>query len=442
MALQETWLKPSTPSRLLCLPGYRLYREDRPDGRGYGGVALATRDGIESVRLKVAERPRAGSVLESLWVLIKLDHGKQMIIGNFYRPPNRTVAGLDADFADLEAQLQRVMIEHPNTDVVLAGDLNCDTSKPVTDPAHRRLNQFLSDYALHQRVLSSTFASGSILDVLLVKNCRSVPRCGTRFCHFSPHKFVRAFLTTRRPRCKPITVQTRSLRNLNLQSFHTDLRLVNWSDVLAASSVSDQRRVFLDRFLPTLDMHAPVKTLTIRNPSAPPVSQPTRDLMARRRGALRLWGHGHAEYRDLNRAVRSAIRRDVRDDVCRRIREQGPSSLWRNVRSIVEGKSTGRRTLPSAPADRMNEYFVQVSPRVAAEVAGQGPAPHVTCRLPRVGACGFVVAPVSLDTLRRTVFGMRNSSACGSDGLCARVVKASFDAIGEILLHMINTCLS
>ena len=107
----------------------------------------------------------------------------------------------------------------------------------------------------------------------------------------------------------------------------------------------------------------------------------------------------------------------------------------------MEGKSTGRRTLPSAPADRMNEYFVQVGPRVAAEVAGQGPAPHVTCRLPRVGACGFVVAPVSLDTLRRTVFGMRNSSACGSDGLCARVVKASFDAIGEILLHMINTCL-
>ena len=30
----------------------------------------------------------------------------------------------------------------------------------------------------------------------------------------------------------------------------------------------------------------------------------------------------------------------------------------------------------------------------------------------------------------------------GDDGLCIRVIKASFDAIGDILLHIINTCLS
>ena len=76
------------------------------------------------------------------------------------------------------------------------------------------------------------------------------------------------------------------------------------------------------------------------------------------------------------------------------------------------------------------------------EVAGQGPAPHVDCRLPRVGACAFSVCPVSLHTLRRTVFSMRNTSARGVDGLCIRVIKASFDAIGGVLLHIINTCLS
>ena len=39
MALNETWLRPSTRNRLLILPGYRLIRADRPDGRGYGGIA-------------------------------------------------------------------------------------------------------------------------------------------------------------------------------------------------------------------------------------------------------------------------------------------------------------------------------------------------------------------------------------------------------------------
>ena len=37
---------------------------------------------------------------------------------------------------------------------------------------------------------------------------------------------------------------------------------------------------------------------------------------------------------------------------------------------------------------------------------------------------------------------MRNTSARGDDGLCIRVFKASFDAIGDTLLHIINTCLS
>ena len=97
-------------------------------------MALATRDGIESARLRVAERPRSGSALESLRVLLKLDRGKQVILGNLYRPPSRAVASLDADFADLETQLQHVIIEHPNTDVVLCGDLNCDFRKPLTDP--------------------------------------------------------------------------------------------------------------------------------------------------------------------------------------------------------------------------------------------------------------------------------------------------------------------
>ena len=221
----------------------------------------------------------------------------------------------------------------------------------------------------------------------------------------------------RRPRFKTVTVQTRSFKHLNLFDFHADHRHVDWSDVLNSQSVSAQWNAFLVRFLPVLNLHAPVKSFRIRNPSAPPVSQSTRDLMARRRGALRVWGHGSAEYRDLNRAVRSAIRRDVKDDVCRRIVDQGPASLWRNVRGIVDGKSSGRRTLPSSPADRMNEYFVQVGPRVAAEVASQGPAPDLGCRLPRVGACAFSVSPVSLETLRRTVFSMRNTSASGSDGL-------------------------
>ena len=40
LTLKETWLRPSTPNRLLVVPGYQLLRADRPDGRGNDGVAV------------------------------------------------------------------------------------------------------------------------------------------------------------------------------------------------------------------------------------------------------------------------------------------------------------------------------------------------------------------------------------------------------------------
>ena len=132
-----------------------------------------------------------------------------------------------------------------------------------------------------------------------------------------------------------------------------------------------------------------------QNPTTPPVSRDTSDLIARRRGALKTWGHCSTEYHQLNRAVRSAIWRDTRvchvirlpRDVCRRIREQGLLSVWRNTRDDIGEKSSGRRTLPSVSANCMNEFFVQVGPRDACGQRGGRPrssAMRIDCQLPRV----------------------------------------------------------
>ena len=88
LSLTETWLKPSTPSRLLTLPGYQLYRADRPDRRGYGGVALAARDGLSATPLRITRSAaHPNSKLETLWILLKPDQRRQFILCTVYRPP-------------------------------------------------------------------------------------------------------------------------------------------------------------------------------------------------------------------------------------------------------------------------------------------------------------------------------------------------------------------
>ena len=147
-------------------------------------------------------------------------------------------------------------------------------------------------------------------------------------------------------------------------------------------------------------------------------------------------------FRDLDKRVRSAIRCDCRTDIEERLRVQGSSSLYRTVRPLITGKRSSAATLPMATPDELNEFFVNVGPRVAADLAGLGVPPDIPCRLPRVGACGFRVAGVTLTELREVVFSMKRSGACGPDGICIRILLLCFDAIGPFLLHVINSCLS
>ena len=115
--------------------------------------------------------------------------------------------------------------------------------------------------------------------------------------------------------------------------------------------------------------------------------------------------------------------------------------MWRVMRSSV-GSGKGDRKLPVTSPDDLNRFFVSVGPRVAGEVRDLGEAPRLPCRLPRVGACAFTLSPLSLSELRVIVFGMNGSTARGEDGVCIRMVRMSLDAIGTVLLHLVNSSIS
>lgn len=125
----------------------------------------------------------------------------------------------------------------------------------------------------------------------------------------------------------------------------------------------DKWQHFVAAFSRVIDAHAPFRVSRRRNPTAPVVTDATRDLMQRRRQALAQHGHGSDSYRVLNRAVRSALRRDTRDDIQRRIAEGGALSVWRSIRTVVGDRRSGR-VAPDATPDTLNSFFVGVGPRV------------------------------------------------------------------------------
>ena len=211
----------------------------------------------------------------------------------------------------------------------------------------------LQSYHLHQFVTQPTYSSGSLLDVVISNSNDAVQRVGVFDCAFSPHSYVRSLLMFTKCRSKPSRVRTRILKHIDHSSLLRDLYFVDWTGVFTSDSVADMWSHLLALLAPVIDKHAPVKCISIRNPTAPPVTSATIDLMAQRRGVLRREGKSPA-FRDLYRRVRSAIRRDCRAGIVESLRAQGSSSLYRSIRSILAGKKDGALNLPAATPDEMN----------------------------------------------------------------------------------------
>ncbi|KAF0290755.1 hypothetical protein FJT64_011018 [Amphibalanus amphitrite] len=171
----ETWLKPSTPNRLIPVPGYQLLRRDRADGRGYGGVAVLVKEAIAAVVLDGPDQVTAGSKLESLWVQVGAGPQK-VVICSLYRPPVQTQARVTADLDELERQLQHNVTRHSGP-IIIAGDININTRDTSSSTA-TRLQELFAAYTIQQHIKDATFrSSGSTIDVIATN--RGVERAGT-----------------------------------------------------------------------------------------------------------------------------------------------------------------------------------------------------------------------------------------------------------------------
>ena len=232
LCFTETNLKAGTPNRFISLPGYRVFRQDRKLGRkkSGGGVAIYVRDTLKVTRITAPAPPGAGqSHTESLWVSVKLNKKRATTIGCIYRPPSTGATQVDADYDDLEEQLQALITAHPTQRIALVGDLNSDNQ--TSSAAHRRLLQLAECFGLSNVVHQPTFYRGdtqSILDVVLLArelyDTDVTPVCTVEPCHFVAHH-RRVIVHLRIPRVRPPTMYrtSRNWRVFDDRAFLSDV---------------------------------------------------------------------------------------------------------------------------------------------------------------------------------------------------------------------------
>ena len=194
LVLNETWLKPGMTNRFITVPGYQVVRADRPDGSGYGGVALVVRDCISVKPVTVPDRHNQRSRLETLWARVQCGASGGVLFCAAYRPPHTSAQQDDDDIDELDHQLQHMLVNHSGM-MLVVGDFNFDQSGRAIGRTSDRFSALFSDCSMSQLITDATYRlSGSVLDLIYTNRASSVIRAGTVHCNISPHNFTRAII--------------------------------------------------------------------------------------------------------------------------------------------------------------------------------------------------------------------------------------------------------
>ena len=113
--LIETFLKPKVPDSVFEIPGYFMYRKDRPGVKQGGGI-------LASVNFKLKENRRIDleeKEIETLWLdIFPFKSTRPVLVGALYRLPSSNVDIVSR----IEKNIENAYLQ--NYETIIVGDFN------------------------------------------------------------------------------------------------------------------------------------------------------------------------------------------------------------------------------------------------------------------------------------------------------------------------------
>lgn len=367
ITISETWLNTTVTSGEVGIDGYKLFRLDRLHKSG-GGVCAYVRKELKTKVLKdfsyISDRN-----FHQLWISVQLRKLKSILVCIVYRPVDCPLSFFEDTLKPNYTQALAL-----NKPIVILGDLNCDGLN-VNCIGYKAMSKFLVEMNLKQTVNAPTritATTSSLLDVILVSSPSLVRSSGVINMPISDHLPVYAELKVKIPKPLPYTISTRSYKNYNSNLFSSDLAS-NADDLLSifnGSDVNAKLDTFNTFFLSTLDSHAPIKTIKIRNRPCPFVTSEIRQLIKSKKSLHRRflqsrdesdWANYKVSCTIVKRSLVDAERKHTFHEVQQN--KDNPSSLWRIIKRLVPSKEKERKVYTrdhKTVADDFNMFFSSV----------------------------------------------------------------------------------
>ena len=441
-AASETNIKPSTPSRLYKMPGYKFIHKDRTHTTK-GGVGIYFKDIYKPQKIEVNYDNLHP---EMLFCEVEINRNK-VAIGVVYKTP--------AESYRIYEEIQEILafITTKYKHVVLLGDFNVDLLKKNRESEFFN-NVILEPFSLHQIIKEPTRYSettATCIDHISVTEHDSVKMHGVAaFPGISDHCLVYMAYSLKRDKFKPITIIKRDYRNFKKEDFIADMEFAPWGNIHTIDengleiNIDDKVTVLENIFKENIDRHAPFREVTIKRPiKASWMTDEILALMDRRD----LFKNLHNTYKD--DLFLSEFKR-LRNEVNHKIRRAKIEDFNNTVNNKVKDSKSFHKALKShnvvtSKKDKDTKCFFDPNTLNAAFTANNNAAVDFnvisdTIRKinlkPRKGN-NFEFTPVSERDVIDVVKTLKSNS-CGVDDISAFFVKLSINQSVSAITDIIN----
>ena len=456
VGVSETFLKTHSPKNLCNISGYKFFRKDRLYANG-GGVGIFIRDNLNP---KIIKLPQNHTQPEVLFLEVSVSNTK-IAIGTMYKPP-KIPYGV---FATVQENLAYVSTKYNHT--IICGDFNTDMLDPESRSTkffHLNLLEPLGFTNVVKEPTRITESTSTLLDLFLVSNVDCVKKCNVvDIPGVSDHCLIYMAYNVCKPKYKPRTITKRCFKNFEKENFLNDIANAPFDNIYAVSEddLDSKATIFENYFKDVIDLHAPLKTTTVKYPKAPWLTDDIRKNMddrdrqknifnsiKKKMSKVPTWSPKHCnlkrqlhladdQFKMLRNIVNRKIRQSKKDTFNSEVNDklkyakQYHAALKKH--DVVESKFSGPNTSNFDP-NTLNSVFTSNN---NAHVDEKKVNDEATRILNNCAAPSFGFREVSVATVVKTVKSLK-SNACGVDNISSQFLKMAIDFVAPYITHIVN----
>lgn len=445
--ITETWLDDSCPKGMAVPENYTIIRKDRSSefkqkyGKSNGGgVAILIRKGVKIT----TETKMMDNKNEIIWCTLRIKAVKHLI-GLIYRAAYTDLLKSDPDgYTEMEELFQKTL----DKNILLIGDLNCDTRKLESDQDTTKLMTLAEEYELKQLIDKPTrfcSSTATTIDHIWVRNDSLVRKGGT--CPgISDHCGIYGYVREK------LDVEDQNIRYRNFKSFNeeeykdditTNIRESNFHEAMERKDVNGAFDSWIGALKEAANKHAPWKEFKGKHDKPIPwFNKEIKDATRAKNMYLKLYRlykrpEDHELYKVAKNKQTHLKRKSKREYYTSKINEYTGESkkMWSILKEVTNHNYKEDITpdiVNKDTANRFNSFFANVGIQVQKKL-------NVLIKPFSLNKNGiFKFHPETTEKVEYLIKRIKPNVATGHDELSARLIKAAMPVIIDDLKNMVN----